>query len=519
MNEITLVVQLWAALTATVPALGPLPLQPVNDAAAETLRGDLERILRQGRLGSHAGILIVSLDRSDTLFAHHADSALVPASNLKLFTSVAALHYLGPGFRYNTYLVVTGPVTNGVLEGDVVLYGTGDPTLSDRFGARVLEAFADSLKALGVVEVRGDVIGDASYFSGRGIGIGWQTNYSNAIYAAPASALSFTENVASIEVRPGAAGAQPTLRVVPGGDGIDLVNRATTVSSGRTRLNFGRTGYDSPLTVSGRITQRSGSLRYLVPVSDPAHYAAGALRETLASRGVSVHGVTRSVHTPEASVLSGRSLFAPALAGRAPVRIVAIHTSPRLLDVLEVVNKRSNNFMAEQVLRTVGRVALGDGSVEGGTAALTTFGRDVVQMDSLHFRVFDGSGLSPLNRTTPRAVVDLLAFAAKSPLWEPFWQTLPQTGAPDGLRRMLGTPAEGRVWAKTGTISSVSALSGYVRTADGEMLMFSILNNRATSASRAKRLEDQIVARLARFDRTEGAVGQAGAAATAPGIR
>jgi len=517
MNEIILVVQLWATLTATVPALGPLlPAEPVKNAAAETLRGDLERILRQGRLGSGAGVLIVSLDRGDTLFAHHADSALVPASNLKLFTSFAALHYLGPGFRYNTYLVITGPVRDGVLDGDVVLYGTGDPTLSDRFGARVLEAFADSLKAMGIREVRGDVIGDASYFSGRSIGIGWQTNYSNAIYAAPASALSFTENVASVEVRPGAAGTQPRVRIVPGGDGIDLVNRATTVSSGRTSLSFGRSGYGGPLTVSGRITQRSGSLRYLVPVSDPAHYAAGALRETLAARGVSVQGVTRSVHTQEASALAGRSLFAPALGGRARVRIVAIHTSPPLLDVLEVVNKRSNNFMAEQVLRTVGRVVVGDGSVEGGTAALTVFGRDVVQMDSLHFRVFDGSGLSPLNRTTPKALVDLLQFAAKSAMWEPFWRTLPQTGARDGLRRMLGTPAEGRVWAKTGTISSVSALSGYVRTADGEMLMFSILNNRASASSRAKRLEDQIVGRLARFDRSEGSVGADASAMALP---
>jgi D-alanyl-D-alanine carboxypeptidase/D-alanyl-D-alanine-endopeptidase (penicillin-binding protein 4) len=190
------------------------------------------------------------------------------------------------------------------------------------------------------------------------------------------------------------------------------------------------------------------------------------------------------------------------------VRVLAIHTSPPLLDVLEVVNKRSNNFMAEQVLRTVGRVVVGDGSVEGGTTALRLFALQEVGLDSLQLRVYDGSGLSPLNRTTPAALVRLLGYAARATLWEPFWSTLPQTGARDGLRRMIGTPAEGRVWAKTGTINQVSALSGYVRSASGEMVVFSILNNRAAPTSRAKRLEDQIVARLARWDRNQSAIGQ-----------
>lgn len=539
MNPITLVVLLLGSLSGTEP-LAPVgggaqvpanpvpaatvPAQPTRTAAehpsagrgartdmAESLRRDLEAMLRSSRLDRGAGVLVVSLDRGDTLFSHHADTALVPASNLKLYTSLAALHYLGPTFRYTTYLLATGTVRDGVLEGDLVLYGTGDPTLSDRYGQAVLEAFVDTLAALGIREIRGDVVGDASFFGGPGYGIGWQESYSNALYAAPASALSLSENVATIEIVPASrAGAQPAIRLVPGGDGLELLNQARTVASGRTRVRFGRAGYEGPLTVTGNVSRRSGAVRYRVPVADPPLYAAAVLREIVESRGVVVTGRTRSVQAAEGSALAGRSLFAPAAAHGAAVRILSIHTSPPLADVLEVVNKRSNNFMAEQVARTVGRVVLGDGTVEGGTRALARFGADVLGLDSTSFQPFDGSGLSPLNRTTAGAVVALLKYASDSSLWDPFWQTLPQTGARDGLRRMLGTPAEGRVWAKTGTIRQVSALSGYVQTVSGEWLAFSILNNRATSATQAKRLEDRIVARLARFDRaTEASIGEA----------
>jgi serine-type D-Ala-D-Ala carboxypeptidase/endopeptidase (penicillin-binding protein 4) len=470
------------------------------DAARATLQQDLAAILSQSRLRDDAGVLIVSLDRGDTLFVHNPDLPLAPASNLKLFTTLSALYYLGPAFRYNTYLLATGAVQDGVLDGDLVLYGTGDPTLSDRFGAGVLDALADTLVRQGIREIRGSVVGDASYFGGPGIGTGWQAKYSNALYAAPASALSLSENIAALEIRPAAVGGRPVVRIAPGGYGIDVVNEATTVAAGRTRVSVRRSGYESPLTVAGQVSRSAGSVRYSVPVSDPALYAASALRESLESRGIPATGV-RSVRDPSASPLAGRSLFAPALGVGSALRVLAIHTSPPLLDVLEVVNKRSNNFMAEQVLRTVGRVASGDGTLEGGLQVVQGFAHEVLGLDSASFRIFDGSGLSPLNRVTPSAFVKLLEFAAQTSNWNAFWTTLPQTGSPDGLRRMLGTEAQGRVRAKTGTINQVSALSGYVQARNGEWLAFSIVNNHAPNAWRAKRVEDAIVIRLAHFER------------------
>jgi D-alanyl-D-alanine carboxypeptidase/D-alanyl-D-alanine-endopeptidase (penicillin-binding protein 4) len=502
MNPLTLVILLAGSLATTQPdASAGIPVHPAPDTATAHLQSELQALLRRYRLGSDASVLVVSLDRGDTLFSHNPDQPLVPASNLKLFTSLTALHYLGPEFRYNTYLLASGPIEDGVLQGDLVLYGTGDPTLSARFGEGVLEAFADTLAALGVREIAGDVVGDASYFGGSGIGNGWRSAYSNATYAARASALSLSENLASVVVRPATSpGSQASVRIMPGGDGIQIINQATTVS-GRTRLILGRGDYDAPLTVRGQVSSRSRGVTYTVPVADPPLFAAAALREALEENGLLVHGSTRSVADAHDSTLGANTLFAPALANGRRVRVLAIHTSPRLLDVLEVVNKQSNNFMAEQVVRTIGRVAGGDGTVQGGTAAVRDFVVRTLGSGGNVIELFDGSGLSPLNRVTTGSVIRLLEYAHDATFWPAFWQTLPESGAPRELRRMLRTPAEGRVRAKTGTIRRVSALSGYVTTVSGEWLAFSIINNAASNSWRAKQAEDAVVVRLAVFDR------------------
>lgn len=503
------------------PAAGarraPVVAVDSSPPATVALRGDLTRILRNARwIGPDVGLLVTSLEHGDTLFALNADAPLVPASNMKLFTTAAALHYLGPSFRFNTYLLAAGPVRNGVLEGDLVLYGTGDPTLSERFGTRVMDEFADTLVARGIREVQGDIVGDASYFGGSGIGVGWNPDYANATYAAPASALSFAENVALLEIE-AVDGEKPTLRLVPGGDGIELVNQLSAVRTGRSRVSLARRGYEGPLTIRGRVSSRAGIWRRWVPVADPPLFAAAALREALENRDITVSGRARAVHEAGESVVRGGGLFAPAgEKGSAGLQVLAVHTSPPLIDVLEVVNKRSQNFMAEQVLRTLGRMVVADGSVGGGTAALHRFGREVVGLDTVELAAFDGSGLSPLNRTTPSGTVRLLTYAAESPFWQVFLGTLPEAGSQTGLRRMYDTPADGRLWAKTGTIRRVSALSGYVHTVGGEWLVFSILNNGARYASRAKRVEDEIGARLAAFDRN--AIPEP-ATASAPGSR
>ncbi|HET9441408.1 MAG TPA: D-alanyl-D-alanine carboxypeptidase/D-alanyl-D-alanine-endopeptidase, partial [Longimicrobiales bacterium] len=488
---------------AVVPAIAPA-VAAERTAAVTALSADLQRLLTNSGLnGAQWSVLVVSLDKGDTLFAYDADSKLAPASGLKLFTTAAALYYLGPDFRYSTFLLADGKIENGVLNGDLVVYGTGDPTFTARFGRRdaVWHAFADTLAALGVREVRGNIIGDASYFAGPGTGTGWQEDYIGASYAAPSSALSFGENIATLEIKPRAVGEPPFVGVADGADEISVVNNARTVARGRSFIHVTRTSYDSPLEVRGQISRGTVSIQRTVPVADPAEYAVSVFKQVLIDKGIAVGGQTSSVTEAAQSPVTGRMVFAPALDNKQPVRVLAIYQSRPLIDVLEIVNKKSHNLMAEQTLRTVGRVALGEGSVAAGEKAVVQLLMKETGATPEGFRMDDGSGLSVLDRASSRNFIQLLSFMAKSPMFDSYWQTLPEAGVAGGLRRMGGTAAAGNLRAKTGTIDNVSSLSGYVRSQNGERLAFSIIANNVPSTWRAKRIEDAIGIRLASFDR------------------
>lgn len=498
-------VQQMAAPEAPASATAVLATAAPTTAAATRLQADLERLIESPRWsGDRWGVLVVSLDRGDTLFSHAADDALTPASNLKLFTTAAALYYLGPDFRYSTFLLSDGKIENGVLNGDVVVYGTGDPSFSTRFGRRdgIWHAFADTLAALGVREIRGAVVGDGSYFAGSGSSAGWQESYINASYAAPSAALSYADNIATLQIKPAAqAGWRPEVSLIDGADGIAVVNEAQTVARGRSWINATRTAYDGPVLVRGQVSRATVSITRTIPVSDPPRYAAAVFRQILIGKGIQVTGGVKSVTREEDSPVTGRVVFAPAFDANPPVRVLAIYQSPPLIDVLEIINKKSHNLMAEQTIRTVGRVAQGDGSVAGGYKAVQQLLRKETGSTAADLHMDDGSGLSVLDRSSARTIVHLLSFMAKSPMWESYWQTLPEAGVSDGLRRMHGTAAQANLKAKTGTIDRVSALSGYVRAANGERLAFSIISNNVPSTWRAKRVEDAIGVRLASFNR------------------
>jgi serine-type D-Ala-D-Ala carboxypeptidase/endopeptidase (penicillin-binding protein 4) len=515
-----------ANVAAAVPA-APAPAAVAAVAAdpySRQLQTDLEDVIRRPRWpDARWSVMVVSLDRGDTLFAHNAHERLAPASNMKLFTTAAGLYYLGADYRYNTFLMATGPISEGVLDGDLVVYGTGDPTFSARFGSAlaVWQAFADTLEALGIREIRGDIVGDGSYFRGSGAAEGWQTSYMNASYAANAGALSYTENIATLQVRPAEqAGWRPHIQLVPGGEGIAIVNQATTTAGGRTTIHAARMAYDGPIVVRGQIARGTAPVVRTVPVSDPARYAAAVFREMVGRRGIVVTGGVRSALTEEESPITGRSVFAPALDTRAPVRVLAVHTSPPIIQILDIINRRSHNMMAEQVLRTVGRVAVGDGSVEGGRRALEHMMREAGHPAPGEIEIYDGSGLSVLNRTSAHGLVSLLSVMAESPMWQTYWETLPEAGSPQGLRRMHQTRAQGNLRAKTGTIDRVSSLSGVVTAANGERLAFAIIANNVPSTAVAKGIENVIGVRLADFDRphsgTPSAAGAPAASTPAP---
>jgi D-alanyl-D-alanine carboxypeptidase/D-alanyl-D-alanine-endopeptidase (penicillin-binding protein 4) len=389
--------------------------------------------------GARYSVLVVSLDRGDTLFAHQADEALAPASNLKLFSTAAALWYLGPGFRWSTYALARGDVRDGVLEGDLVLYGTGDPTLDSwrlPGAADGLDALADSVRARGVREVRGSVVGDGTFFDARLAGQGWEWDDLRYWYAAPVAGLMSRESVTA-----------------PGGR----------------------------------------------PVAQPVRTAAERFHAALQRRGVRVAGGVRTVQDPFATTASFHRAGAPPRGTHG--RLLAVRRSPPLAEVVRETNHVSHNLYADALLKTVGRVVQGEGSFAGGERAVWRMPvRDPAAVRAV--RMYDGSGLSRLDRQSAGATVALLEMMDRSPHAAAFRASLPAAGRPEGLeRRMVGTPAAGNLRAKTGTIRGVSSLSGYVTSADGERLAFSIIANGVGVTARAKEAENRIGVLLARFTR------------------
>ncbi len=505
-----------SAQSATAPpsspssdAPAPVAEAPRRSADLTRLGDDLTEILDRFRWeDAEWGVVVVSLDRGDTLFSVGADRLMVPASNMKLFTTAAALAELGPDFRYRTFVVADGPVRDGTVHGNLVLYGTGDPGVSDRFSesrTAIFEALADQLVEAGIRTVTGDLVGDASYLPGPPRPADWDPRDLNDHFAAPVSALSFNENVLSLWVEAArTAGARPTVHTLPDHADLDVFNAAETVQNRpRNRLSIDREVPTGPVRIEGQIQRGGRDIWRQLTVQDPPRFAISVFEAVLAEKGITIGGTRRVERSAPASAVGGVSVTAPTVADRPRTTILARHVSPPLRDYLAVINKKSHNLMAELTFRTLGRITTGDGSPDASARAvartLTELGVDVRRAVQV-----DGSGLAATNRVSPMAFVDVLRHVKDSDLWPDFWESLPEAGKRGEMRRMYDTPAAGKLRAKTGTIEAVSALSGVVTSAQSESLAFSIIVNGTPSNWGAKLVENGIGARLAIFERTEG---------------
>ncbi len=496
--------------------------------ALGALQSEIARHLAQGagRSGNW-GVFAISGAQGDTLFARNQETPLAPASNQKLFTSAGALYHLGPDFRFATFLLADGQVRGGTLQGDLILYGTGDPALSDRLldsEVAPFREFARELRRQGVHTIAGDVLGDGTFFNGPSRRDSWNPRDLNDWFAAPVSALSFNENVVTLQIQASAPGESPRVLTQPRGAVLPLANQGRTVAGGtRTPLMVVRDDPDAAIELRGEMRLGQADVWRRITVSDPPAFAASILKRVLREEGIQVEGSSRSVpHASQSRVTgtrvvapgfqvpgnpgvgeNGRSAEAPRPGGSADAGpwTVAVHHSPPVRDLLGVVNKRSHNLYAEALLLALGRAVWGDGSFDGGTRVLTQYLTQVVQIDGDGLLVVDGSGLSRLNRARASDLVKLLAHMDQDEHAEAFWTSLPEAGNQRELRRMYRSAAAGNLRAKTGTIHRVSALSGVVRTVDGEPIYFSIMANDVPSPWAAKQVEDRIGIQLAGFTR------------------
>ena len=470
----------------TVPA-------PSSSSSRTALRQFIDSLIDVPEFRStNWGVLVVDPGRGETLYARNADKLFMPASNMKLLTGSTALTQLGPEYRWSTSFFARGPVRDGVLAGDLVVRGNGDPSMSAHMqkgdALAPMRAIADSLRAHGVTRVRGQLVAQSMFTDGP-LGYGWSFDDLDESYSAGVDALYFNEGFTEVVVYGGARAGDPVRAITrPATTYPKLIIRATTterLASGATTSDTSASraivvGQDSSHTgvlVSGAIAAGDSEVVEIAFRDQRAAYLA-ALREALTSRGITVDAEPMTTSAALDSLFTLRS--------------------PTLREVLPFFEKPSQNQIGEILFKTLALEKTGVGRADSASRVVS---RQLIawgaQTDG--FAVRDGSGLSRHDYVSPRTIVTVLDAMRKSPDFRTFYDALRIAGVDGTIRsRMRNTAAMGNVHAKTGTLDKARSLSGYVTTADGRMLLFSALcNNYVVPTRRVDMVSDALGVRLA----------------------
>ena len=478
-----------AGCTHAAPTTTPKP----NPKAEHALAADLNRIFDAPAMAQGLwGVEVKSLDSGRVIYTRNPRTLMMPASNLKILTLAAAAETLGWDYRFTTTLETSAPVEGGALKGDLIVRGSGDPTINSRGNraSAVFDEWAAGLKAAGITRIDGNVVGDDRAFDRR-LGQGWSWDYLQDGYAAPAGALEFNEDTATLAIRPGPKAGDAAVLELPPSTGLGLLHNVVTGEPGSpTAIDVERPPAGSDLNVTGSIAVDAKPESRTVAVANPALYFAHALTLALIERGIAVRGIPAT--------------FQPSTLQQPQPRTVLLSSqSPPLREIATTMMKVSQNLYAETLLKAIGAAKGGAGTSENGRhAAADVFASWGIAPGG--YVQADGSGLSRYDYVTADLLVTLLEHLFKDPRHkEAFMATLPIAGT-DGTiaSRMKATRAEANAIAKTGSISNVRALSGYVKTRDGETLAFSILaNNFTIPAATVNGIADAAVEALSNYSR------------------
>ncbi len=426
---------------------------------------------------NQTSVSIISLPQGERVYGYNPSTPLLPASTLKVVTTAASLNYLGPEFRFRTAIYHTGERVGDTIDGDLVIKGGGDPKLS----AENLWRIAEQLKNSGVSLVTGHLIYDLSFFDILDKAPAWEEVRSQRAYDAKLSALSLNFNTITVHALPTIPGQPLKVWLEPSPRYIQLINNTHTASSNKNTISAKRDVDEygqTHIKVFGRLSDRADEKIIRLNVLNPARYAVESFRSILAETGIQITGSTLQMKTP------------------VNAKLLYTHESETLSLILKELNTFSNNFIAEQIIKTMAARQLGEpGSHVQGLQLVADFLRE----SGVHAQgliLADGSGLSRRNRFTTQAMTDLLAcMYPRFDIGPDFLASLRVMGA-DGVhsKRLANSPAKAKIRAKTGTLRKVSTLTGYVPSQTGDLYAYALfLNNNRCGYHGADKIEDKII--------------------------
>lgn len=457
-------------------------------AVDASLQSEISSLIKsQSPANTQWGIVFEEVNSGETLYSQHQNERMIPASNMKIVSGAAALLGLGADFQYETTLHSTGAHIDNKLTGHLIVTGSGDPSIGGRFNGgditAVFKQWAAVLKQKKITVVSGDLVGVDHAFDDERYGLNWNPLDYTEWYAAEISALTLNDSCIDLLITGSSkTGNKASIQLDPPTSYLKITNQVTTVSSSKDErmIEFIRDKDSRELTVRGKIRAKK-RIREYASVPNPTMYFLTVLKETLQKEGITIQGEIRVAPRGDYALKNQRKTE------------LAKHQSLPFSELLTVCMKNSQNLYSEHFLKTLGYKGFGKGSLKTSTLVIKDlyFAHGCGSTD--HQYIADGSGLSRDNEISPKALVDILQCMNQSKVAGVFKNTLPQAGISGTLKnRMKNSAAYQNVYAKTGTLTGVRALSGYLKAASGKEYAFSIIANGSSSGNRFNKIIDNI---------------------------